>query len=65
MIILPENIFKLAPEYAGLYSKFNADGVHIHLVKDGAELTKSAMKKLTKEKEKHTNRRDNKRVRYY
>jgi len=55
MAIVPEDLFKLAPEYVGLYSKFNADGIPTHLTKDGAELTKSAMKKLMKEKKKHSN----------
>jgi len=52
MKIAAIDFFKLAPEYKGLYSKYSEDGVPTHLA-DGAELTKSAMKKLGKEKKKH------------
>ena len=55
VVILPEDLFKLAPEYAGLYSRFKVEEIPTRLVKDGAELTKSAMKKLAKEKKKHNN----------
>jgi len=45
MKIPVEKLFQTAPEYIHLYSKFNDDGVPTHL-KDGTEMTKSAMKKL-------------------
>ena len=47
-----EDFFKLAPDFKGLYSKYNDTGVPTHLV-DGTALTKSAMKKLTKDQMKH------------
>jgi glutaminyl-tRNA synthetase len=52
MKISVEDFFKLAPEYVGLYSKYDAEGIPTHLA-DGTELTKSAMKKLGKEQMKH------------
>lgn len=52
MQIALEDLFKLAPEYKGVYSKYNDDGVPTHLA-DGKEVTKSAMKKLAKEQKKH------------
>lgn len=54
--ISPEDFFKLVPEHAGKYSKYKEDGkdkgLPTHLA-DGTELTKSAMKKLEKERQKH------------
>mmetsp|Transcript_244 Transcript_244/g.444 ORF Transcript_244/g.444 Transcript_244/m.444 type:complete len:696 (-) Transcript_244:169-2256(-) len=48
-----EDFFKLAPDFKGLYSKYNDDtGVPTHLA-GGTALTKSAMKKLAKEQMKH------------
>lgn len=53
MKIDPVNLFREAEEYKGKYSKFNEEtGVPTHAA-DGSELTKSAMKKLDKEKQKH------------
>mmetsp|Transcript_33280 Transcript_33280/g.50195 ORF Transcript_33280/g.50195 Transcript_33280/m.50195 type:complete len:691 (-) Transcript_33280:191-2263(-) len=53
MKIDPINLFREGAEYKGLYSKFNEEtGVPTHL-SDGTALTKSAMKKLDKEKQKH------------
>jgi glutaminyl-tRNA synthetase len=53
MQIAPEQLFQQAEEYKGLYSKYDATtGIPTHLA-DGTELTKSAMKKLAKEKAKH------------
>lgn len=52
MKIAVEDLFKKAPEYEGLYGKFNDEGIPTHL-KDGSEMTKSAMKKLGKERSKH------------
>lgn len=52
MKIKPENMFKEAPEYMGIYSKFNEDGLPTHY-SNGLLLTKSAMKKLNKERAKH------------
>eukprot|EP00551_Chaetoceros_affinis_P011103 CAMPEP_0203666094 /NCGR_PEP_ID=MMETSP0090-20130426/3197_1 /ASSEMBLY_ACC=CAM_ASM_001088 /TAXON_ID=426623 /ORGANISM="Chaetoceros affinis, Strain CCMP159" /LENGTH=713 /DNA_ID=CAMNT_0050529879 /DNA_START=21 /DNA_END=2162 /DNA_ORIENTATION=+ len=52
MKIASVDLFKLAPEYEGKYSKFNDEGIPTHLV-DGTEVTKSAMKKLAKEQMKH------------
>jgi glutaminyl-tRNA synthetase len=53
MKIDPMNLFREAAEYQGMYSKFNEEtGIPTHLA-DGTELTKSAMKKLEKEKQKH------------
>lgn len=52
MKIAAVDLFKLAPEYKGLYSKYNDEGIPTHLA-DGTEVTKSAMKKLTKEQAKH------------
>ena len=52
MKIAATDFFRLAPEYKGKYSKYNDDGVPTHLA-DGTEVTKSAMKKLVKEQNKH------------
>jgi hypothetical protein len=52
MTIEPKDLFKLAPEYAGKYSKFDDTGLPTHLA-DGTALTKSAKKKLEKERAKH------------
>ena len=53
MKIAPEDLFRMAEEYKGKYSKFNDEtGVPTHDI-DGNELTKSAMKKLEKERQKH------------
>lgn len=53
MKIEPNDLFRLAEEYKGKYSKFDEKtGVPTHDA-DGTELTKSAMKKLAKEKQKH------------
>lgn len=46
------DLFRLAPEYKGKYSKYNDAGIPTHLA-DGKEVTKSAMKKLVKEQTKH------------
>mmetsp|Transcript_113401 Transcript_113401/g.169593 ORF Transcript_113401/g.169593 Transcript_113401/m.169593 type:complete len:692 (+) Transcript_113401:112-2187(+) len=48
----PKDLFQLADEYKGKYSKYNDKGVPTHLA-DGTELTKSAIKKLAKEQQKH------------
>lgn len=54
MKIEPKDLFCLAEEYKGKYTKFNDEtGVPTHAA-DGTELTKSAMKKLAKEQQKHT-----------
>jgi hypothetical protein len=54
MEIEPNDLFKLAEEYKGKYSKFNEEtGLPTHDA-EGVELTKSMMKKLDKEKQKHT-----------
>lgn len=52
MQISSEDFFKLAPEYAGKYSKFGEDGIPTHDM-EGNELTKSAKKKLKGERSKH------------
>jgi len=52
MTIDPKDLFKLGPEYAGKYSKFDDAGIPTHLA-DGTELTKSAKKKLAKDQAKH------------
>lgn len=53
MKIDPKDLFKLAEEYKGKYSKYDEKtGVPTHDA-DGTELTKSAMKKLKKEQDKH------------
>jgi len=52
MKIDPKDLFQQAEEYKGKYSKFDDNGVPTHLA-DGTELTKSAMKKLKKEQDKH------------
>ena len=50
MQIDPINLFREGDEYKGKYSKYNEEtGVPTHLA-DGTELTKSAIKKLEKEK---------------
>lgn len=46
------DLFRLAPEYAGLYISFDKEGMPTHDA-EGNELTKSALKKLTKERMKH------------
>jgi hypothetical protein len=54
MKIDPKDLFKLADEYTGKFTKFNEEtGIPTHDA-DGVELTKSMMKKLDKEKQKHT-----------
>ena len=53
MKIEPNDLFRLADEYKGKYSKFDPEtGIPTHDA-DGTELTKSAIKKLAKEKQKH------------
>lgn len=53
MKIDPVNFFREAEEHKGKYSKFDEiTGIPTHDV-DGGALTKSAIKKLTKEKQKH------------
>lgn len=52
MKIDPKDFFKEAEEFKGKYSKFNDSGIPTHEA-DGTELTKSAMKKLKKEQDKH------------
>jgi glutaminyl-tRNA synthetase len=52
MTIDPADLFKLAPEYEGKYSIFDETGLPTHFA-DGTELTKSAKKKLEKERAKH------------
>ena len=53
MKIDPKDLFQVAEEYTGKYSKFHPEtGIPTHTA-DGEELTKSAMKKLDKEKQKH------------
>lgn len=53
MQIDPDNLFREADEYKGMYSKFDEKtGIPTHLA-DGTEVSKSAMKKLDKEKKKH------------
>jgi hypothetical protein len=53
MTIDPINLFREAKEFQGKYSKFDEKtGVPTHAA-DGTELTKSAMKKLEKEQQKH------------
>jgi len=55
MQIDPKDLFQMAEEYVGKYSKFHPEtGIPTHAA-DGVELTKSAMKKLEKEKQKHSN----------
>jgi glutaminyl-tRNA synthetase len=55
MTMLPEDLFKLDDEYKGKYIKFDEKtGVPTHLA-DGTELSKSAIKKLAKEQQKHVN----------
>lgn len=53
MTIEPKDLFKLAPDYKGKYGKFDDTGLPTHLA-DGTELTKSARKKLDKDRTKHT-----------
>lgn len=52
MKIDPVNLFREADEYLGKYSQYNDEGIPTHDV-DGKEITKSMMKKLAKEKQKH------------
>ncbi|KAG7337942.1 glutamyl-tRNA synthetase [Nitzschia inconspicua] len=53
MKISPKELFQLADEYKGLYSKFDPEtGLPTHEA-DGTELTKSAIKKLKKLQDKH------------
>lgn len=52
MKIPAEDFFRLAPEYKDRFSKFDEKGTPSHDAK-GEKLTKSALKKLEKEKQKH------------
>lgn len=52
MKIPVEDLFKLALDYEGLYSKYNEAGIPTHKA-DGTEISKSAMKKMMKEQLKH------------
>ena len=53
MKIDPKDLFRLADEYKGMYSKFDEEtGIPTHDA-EGAEVTKSAKKKLAKEQQKH------------
>ena len=52
MTIDPKDLFKLAPEYQGKYSQFDDTGMPTHMA-DGTEVTKSAKKKLEKDRVKH------------
>mmetsp|Transcript_4359 Transcript_4359/g.8390 ORF Transcript_4359/g.8390 Transcript_4359/m.8390 type:complete len:233 (-) Transcript_4359:282-980(-) len=52
LTIDPKDLFKVAPEFEGKYSKFDDTGLPTHLA-DGTEVTKSAKKKLEKERTKH------------
>lgn len=54
MKIEAKDLFKLAEEYKGLYTKFDDEtGIPTHDA-DGTEMTKSARKKLAKDQQKHT-----------
>jgi glutaminyl-tRNA synthetase len=54
MKIEPNDLFRLAEEYKGMYTKFAEDtGLPTHDA-EGTELTKSAIKKLAKDQKKHT-----------
>ena len=52
MTIDPKDLFKLAPDYEGKFSQYDDTGLPTHSA-DGTELTKSARKKLEKERAKH------------
>ena len=52
IVIDPQDLFKLAPEYKDKFSKFDDTGLPTHMA-DGTELTKSAKKKLEKDRAKH------------
>merc|ERR1712157_412252 len=51
--INPNELFIVAPEYKGKYSKYNEKGIPTHLSDGVTPVTKSAMKKLEKELNKH------------
>ena len=54
MKIEAKDLFRLAEEYQGLYSKFDEEtGIPTHDA-EGTELAKSARKKLAKDQQKHT-----------
>ena len=46
LVILLDNLFKVALEYVWRYSKVNAYGLPTHQTKDVSKLMKSTMKKL-------------------
>mmetsp|Transcript_5854 Transcript_5854/g.24460 ORF Transcript_5854/g.24460 Transcript_5854/m.24460 type:complete len:767 (-) Transcript_5854:1039-3339(-) len=52
MAVPADRMFRELPEYAGLFSAFDDDGVPTHGA-DGEALTKSAIKKLKKDQAKH------------
>jgi hypothetical protein len=53
MLIDPINLFREGEEYQGKFSRYNEEtGIPTHDA-DGTELTKTMMKKLDKEKQKH------------
>lgn len=54
MQIAPADLFRLAPEFAGKYAAFDADGVPTLDAATQEPLTKSQRKKLVKKLEKHT-----------
>jgi len=52
MLITAENFFKEAEEHVGKFSKYDETGLPTHEA-DGTELTKSALKRLEKTRQKH------------
>ncbi|GKY99874.1 hypothetical protein MPSEU_000941100 [Mayamaea pseudoterrestris] len=52
MKIAPADFFRLAEEFKGRFGKYDESGMPTHDI-DGTELTKSMLKKLEKEKQKH------------
>lgn len=52
MQIDPKDLFKIADEYKGKFSKYNDTGLPTHDA-EGEEITKSMAKKLEKERQKH------------
>jgi cysteinyl-tRNA synthetase len=58
--VSPNDIFRVG-RYEGMFSKYNSDGIPTHHV-DGSEVSKRAMKKLSKKRDAHAERQSKNKV---